>query len=72
VVCSPSGGAIETNLQGELVCGPGFCTKDLRGDFHCSSAARGAASTDRYGEPVCAVSCVRAQAQACVRPVPAN
>lgn len=68
IVCSSPGGGIEFDRYGEPVCGPGHCTRDIRGDLFCSSAPRGAAATDRFGNAVCAVSCVPAQAQACIRP----
>ena len=72
VICSTPGGGIEFDRYGDPVCGPGYCTKDLRGDLFCSSAPRGAAAMDRYGTANCAVSCVAAARQACVKPVPAR
>lgn len=70
VVCSSPGGGILLDRYGDPLCGPGYCTKDLRGDSFCSSAPRGAASTDRHGNAACAVSCVSAKTQLCVRPKP--
>lgn len=70
VVCSAPGGGIEMDRYGEPVCGPGYCTKDRRGDLFCSDAPRGAASRDRYGNAACAGSCVPATAAACVVPQP--
>lgn len=67
VRCSAPGGGIEFDRYGEPVCGPGYCTRDLRGDVFCSSAARGAADLDRAGQPVCAVGCVKARVDACVK-----
>ena len=53
---------------GQLVCGPGYCVKDLHGDIYCSSAARGAASVDISGNPVCSDNCMRASTSLCVKP----
>jgi len=72
IVCSSPGGGIEFDRYREPACGPGHCTRDIRGDLFCSSAPRGAAATDRFGNAVCAVSCVPAQASACVRPKPSK
>jgi hypothetical protein len=68
VVCSTPGGGIDMDRYGNPVCGPGYCTKDLRGDLFCSNAPRGASSTDRVGNAVCAGQCVPASPQACVKP----
>ena len=68
IVCSTPGGGIVEDRYGDPSCGPGYCTKDPRGDVFCSSSPRGAASTDRYGNAVCAGNCVQARPQACVRP----
>jgi hypothetical protein len=72
VLCSTPGGGIEFDRYGKPACGPGYCTKDQRGDIFCSSAPRGAAATDQNGNAVCAGSCVRAKIEACVRPKPSN
>lgn len=72
IVCSTPGGGIVEDRYGDPSCGPGYCTKDQRGDVFCSNRARGAASTDRYGNAVCAGDCVAARPQACVRPKPAG
>jgi hypothetical protein len=68
VICSGPGGGIELDRYREPLCGPGFCTIDIRGDVFCSSAAKGAASTDSYGVAVCSMGCVRATADQCVKP----
>ena len=68
VVCSPTGGGIAQDRYGEAVCGPGACAKDLRGDFFCSNAPKGAAQPDMHGNVACSGSCVAARADACVRP----
>lgn len=65
--CSAPGGGVEFDRYGDPVCGPGYCTKDLRGDVFCSSASRGAADVDRHGKAVCAVGCLPARADACVK-----
>jgi hypothetical protein len=70
VICSTVGGGIEFNRYGDPVCGPGYCTKDRRGDIYCSNQPRGAASVDRYGDAVCAGECVAASAKRCVVPKP--
>ena len=72
VVCSTPGGGIELDRYNNPVCGPGYCTKDLRGDLFCSSSPRGASSTDRVGNAVCADNCVPASPQVCVKPQPAK
>ena len=72
VRCSSPGGDIAIDRYGDPVCGPGYCTKDLRGDLLCSKSPRGASSTDRTGNAVCAGGCVAAKPQACVKPEPAN
>lgn len=72
VICSTPGGGIEIDRYGDPVCGPGYCTKDLRGDLFCSNAPRGASSTDRVGNAVCAGQCVPAKREACVKPQPAK
>jgi hypothetical protein len=69
--CSTPGGGIVADRYGVLVCGPGQCTTDRRGDVWCSGAKRGAASVDRFGEAACASTCVPARARHCVQPVPA-
>lgn len=68
VVCSTSGGGITPDRYGELVCGPGYCSKNRRGEVFCSKTPRGAAALDRYGEVACTDDCVAATAQACARP----
>lgn len=70
VVCSTPGGGIEADRYGDLLCGPGYCVKDRRGDVFCSSAPRGAAAMDRYGNATCAEACVPANNGACVVPKP--
>nr|WP_297525943.1 hypothetical protein [uncultured Roseateles sp.] len=72
VVCSTPGGGIEVDRYGLPLCGPGYCTKDSRGEVFCSNTVRGAASSDLYGVPACAGRCVAASPSACVRPVPAK
>jgi hypothetical protein len=72
IICSTPGGGIEVNQYGEAACGPGYCTKDQRGDIFCSSAQRGAASTDRYGNAACSVSCVAGKPQACIKLKPSK
>jgi hypothetical protein len=72
IVCSTPGGGIVLDRYGEPVCGPGYCTKDVRGEVVCSSLARGAASTDRYGNGGCAGQCVAASGGSCVRPRAVN
>ena len=72
VQCSTPGGGIEVDRYGDLVCGPGYCVKDQRGDIFCSSAPRGAAAQDRYGNAACSESCVRAKKALCVVPKPAR
>jgi len=66
VLCSQPGGSIEFTTYGEPVCGPGYCTRDQRGEVFCSSAPRGSASTDLSGNAKCSVSCVRATRETCV------
>jgi hypothetical protein len=66
VICSTPGGGIEADRYGDLACGPGYCVKDQRGDIFCSSAARGAAAVDRYGNATCSEACVKAASASCV------
>lgn len=68
VACSTSGGGIAPDRYGELVCGPGYCTKNRRGEVLCSNSPRGAAALDRYGDATCTDECVPARAEACSRP----
>jgi hypothetical protein len=56
------------DLYGELLCGPGYCVRDQRGEVFCSSQPRGAAMVDQTGNAVCSVSCVPGTKEACVRP----
>ena len=72
VRCSTPGGGIELDRYGDPACAPGYCTKDLRGDLLCSRSPRGASSTDRAGNAVCADGCVAAKPQACVKPQSEN
>jgi hypothetical protein len=72
VICSTPGGGIEFDLFGEPACGPGYCTKNQRGNIFCSSAPRGAASTDRYGNAECSVSCVPGKPEACIKLTPSK
>jgi hypothetical protein len=67
VICSTPGGGIEFDRYGVPVCGPGYCTRDQRGELFCSSVPRGAAATDRSGNAACSVSCVPATPQACIK-----
>ncbi|MBX3604329.1 MAG: hypothetical protein KF788_03615 [Piscinibacter sp.] len=67
VRCSAPGGGVALDRYGAPVCGPGYCTRDLRGDVFCSSAPRGAADVDRHGKAVCAEGCVPARAEACTK-----
>lgn len=67
IVCSTPGGGIAMDRYGEPTCGPGSCTRDVRGDLLCSSTPRGAAATNAIGDAVCAGQCVPAQPQACVK-----
>jgi hypothetical protein len=67
IVCSTPGGGIALDRYGEPSCGPGSCTRDVRGDLFCSSSPRGAAATNATGDAVCSGQCVPAQPKACVK-----
>lgn len=68
VFCSPLDGGIDVNNFGQPLCGPGYCTRDWKGDVFCSKNSRGASDVDMYGKPVCVGGCVPGQAELCVRP----
>ena len=68
VSCAPTDGGVERNNFGEPLCGPGYCTRDWKGDVFCAKTPRGASDVDRYGEPVCAGGCVPGQAALCTQP----
>ena len=72
ILCSTPGGGIVFDRYGEPVCGPGYCATDRRGDVFCSSASRGAAAVDRFGNAACSVGCVPAKAQTCAKPKAAH
>ena len=67
IVLHPGGGIVRT-VMAIRPADPATAPRDQRGDVFCSSSPRGAASTDRYGNAVCAGNCVQARPQACVRP----
>jgi hypothetical protein len=68
VRCSPADGGIFLDRYKNAVCGPGQCIVDRLGEVMCSREARGSAALDRTGDAVCTGGCVRASADACVKP----
>lgn len=68
VFCSPPDGGVEVNNFGQPLCGPGYCTRDWKGDVFCAKTPRGASDVDMYGQPLCVGGCVPGQAELCVRP----
>ena len=59
---------MKNDPYGELLCGPGGCVTDQRGNILCSSQPRGAAMVDPQGIAVCTGGCVPANVNACIRP----
>ena len=65
IKCSPPDGGVLADRYGAVLCGPGRCVLDIRGDAFCAKDSGGAAAKGQYGDAVCPGGCVRAQASMC-------
>jgi hypothetical protein len=68
IKCSAPDGGIVLNRFQEPVCGPGQCVVNGLGEAFCSKVAKGYASLNVTGEPVCTAGCVGASASVCSTP----
>lgn len=68
VSCASNDGGIDVNNFGLPLCGPGYCTRDYKGDVFCSKTPRGASTQDIHGKVVCVGGCMPGEAAQCVRP----
>ncbi len=71
MICPPPNGSLALDLNGNMVCGPGHCARDSRGEVWCSSRPGGAVAMDLSAEILCVDGCVKASQSYCVKPVPA-
>ena len=67
-VCSPPNGGMETDINGNVVCGPGQCARDSTGKVMCSSVPGGAVVIGTNGKVLCVEGCVAAASSYCVKP----
>lgn len=68
--CAPRDGGVEVNNFGQPLCGPGYCTRDWKGDVFCAATPRGASDKNLHGQPVCTGGCVPGQAALCTAAKP--
>ena len=65
VKCSAPDGGVIADRYGAVLCGPGRCVLDIRGDAFCAKDSGGAAAKGQSGDALCTGGCVRAQASLC-------
>lgn len=70
VICPPPFGALMTDINGNTVCGPGFCARDSYGQVKCSALPGGAVDMDPNGNVLCVGGCVDGATSYCVTPRP--
>lgn len=67
-ICSPPNGGIETDMGGNIVCGPGQCVRNNNGKVECSAKPGGAVAVNSKSKVVCVGGCVPADIAYCVKP----
>lgn len=70
MICPPPLGGIMTDINGSVVCGPGFCARDSYGRVKCSSVVGGAVDLDSNGNVLCVGGCLDGATSYCVSPRP--
>lgn len=69
-ICPPPNGGMMTDINGNIVCGPGLCGRDSRGKVRCSALPGGLAVIDSRGAVICVGGCVDGSTKACMKPTP--
>ncbi len=69
-LCPPPHGGVETDINGNTVCGPGLCARGSNGLVKCSALPGGDVTIDMYGNVLCVGGCVDGRRAVCVEPKP--